>query len=185
MLALMAAYAIQEIERRDLRKFAVFAVVLFSLTVSVFAYLPFANKVSSANLKLAGEYLTSRGIAASEVFALPVRGPVANPSVSVPLLDLFTRQQIRFRYRSELFPRPEDIDTRSLRFSWEYRNPLYYSESAVPQQSSAIVVISGEQLGILPQYLQERIKGFQLAKIFTTSSDPFRYKTIVTVYTKE
>ncbi len=186
MLALMAAYAMQKIERRDLRKFIVFVVVACSLTVSTFAYLPFADTISAANLKKAGEYLKSGSVTEAEVFTLPLKDPIVNPSVSVPLLDLFTRQQIRYQYHPEFFPRPGNIETRSLRFSWEYKNPGYYSdENAVPGRSSAIVVISGEQVGILPEYLRQRIKGFQLAKMFSAVSDPFRYKTVVTIYTKE
>jgi hypothetical protein len=185
MLALTASYGFQKIERRDLRRFIVFIIVISSLITTIFAYLPFARRTSAENIKNAGEYLNSRGIETVEVFTLPLKDPVVNPSVSVPLLDLFTRKRIVYQYHPDFSPPPKDIATWSLRFTWEYKNPQYYSAAGALKTHTAIAIISGESVSVLPPSLQQMIKGYRLSKRFAASSDPFRYKTIVEIYTRE
>ncbi len=185
MLALMAAYGLQKIEERTLRRFIVFAIALSSLTIAIFAYLPFAWKTSAESLKETGEYLDASGIKTVEVFTLPFKGSLVNPSVAVPLLDLFTKTRILYQYHSEFFPPPNNIETWELRFTWEYKNPKYYTENHVQQNNTPIVIISGEASNVLPQYLKQRMEGYRLLKRFETFSDPFQYKTNVEIYTKQ
>lgn len=185
LLALMAAYGLQKIEQRELRRFIVFAIAISSLTIAIFAYLPFARQTSAVNIKETGEYLDSSGIEAVEVFTLPLKGSLVNPSVAVPLLDLFTKTRILYQYHPELFPPPKNIETWALRFTWEYRNPKYYIENHVPKNNTAILLISGEAPAALPQHLKQRMEGYRLSKRFEAFSDPFRYKTIVEIYIKQ
>jgi hypothetical protein len=185
MLALSASYAFQKIERRDLRKFIVFVIVISSLITTIFAYLPFARRTSAENIKTAGEYLNSRRIETVEVFTLPLRDPVVNPSVAVPILDLYTQKSIQYQYHPELFPPPGNIETWALRFTWEFKNPQYYSTTGASKNHAAIAIISGEPVSVLPHSLQQRIKGYRLSRRFAASSDPFRYKTIVEIYTEQ
>ncbi len=185
LLALMASYGLQRIEQKDVRRFIVFLTVIISLGTAVFAYLPFARGTSAMNLKDAGEYLNSRGIEAVEVFTLPLRDPVVNPSVAVPLLDLFTNGSIRYQYEAGLFPPPEDIKTSALRFTWEFKDPAYYSADPAPMQRTAIVVISGEPTRTVPPDMAQRIRGYSVFRRFETPRDPFRYKTIVDVYSRQ
>ena len=182
LVALMASYGLQKIERRELRRVVVFVVAISSLITAVFAYLPFARRISAENIQKAGEYLNSRGIEAAEVFTLPLKDPVANPSVSVPLLDLFTEKKIVYQYHPELFPPPKNIGTSALRFTWEYKNPAYYSADRIQENNLAIVVISGDAVRGLPQDVIQKIEGRRVFKRFETSSDPFRYKTIADIY---
>jgi hypothetical protein len=44
LLALMAAYGLQKIGSKELRRFIVFTIAISSLTIAIFAYLPFARK---------------------------------------------------------------------------------------------------------------------------------------------
>ena len=185
MLALMASYGLQRIEQKDVRRFVVFLTVIISLGTAVFAYLPFARRTSAMNLKDAGAYLNSRGIEAIEVFTPPLRDPVVNPSVAVPILDLFTNGSLRYQYEAVLFPPPEDINTNSLRFTWEFKDPAYYSADPAPMQRTAIVVISGEPARTVPSDMAQRIRGFSVFRRFETPWDPFRYKTIVDVYSRQ
>jgi hypothetical protein len=185
LLALMAGYGLQKIERRELRRFIVFVIAISSLTIAIFAYLPFARQTSAENLKETGEYLNSSGIETVEVFTLPLKGSLVNPSVAVPLLDLFTETRILYQYHPEFFPPPNNIETWALRFTWEYKNPKYYTGSHVQKNNTTIVLISGEASAVLPQYLKQRMEGYRLSKRFEAFSDPFRYKTIVEIYTKQ
>lgn len=185
LLALMASYGLQRLERRDVRKFIVYLTVIISLGTAVFAYLPFARRTSAMNLKDAGEYLNSRGIEAVEVITLPLRDPVVNPSVAVPLLDLFMNGSIRYQYEAGLFPPPEDINTISLRFSWEFKAPAYYAADPAAMQSRAIVVISGEPTRTVPPDMAQRIRGYSVFRRFEAPRDPFRYKTIVDIYSRQ
>lgn len=185
LVALMGAYGLRRVEVKGVRRFVVFVIVFFSLITSFFAYRPFARSMSAENLKEAGEYLNAGGIEAVEVMIRPPKDPVANLSVSVPLFDLYVKKSILYRYYPELFPSPDDVATNSLRFTWEYRNPEYYSGDLMENDKTALVVISGEAEGVFSPALQKRTRGYRLSKSFVIASDPFLYKTFVDIYTKE
>jgi hypothetical protein len=136
------------------------------------------------NIKRAGEYLNSAGARAVEVFTLPLLDPVANPAVAVPLLDLFTHGRIQYKYGPAALPAGVERATSSLRFTWEYQNPEYYTVDPDLIGGESVVVISGGPMNALPLSLQQQIAAFPVVKRFGVSSDPFRYKTIVQVYTR-
>jgi hypothetical protein len=112
---------------KRITRFIALSVAAFSIVVALFAYLPFLERISMVNLKDAGEFLNSAGIRDIEVITVMPAEPVANPAVIVPLLDLYTKGEIHYRYKHEGFPDQEVIRTSPLRFTWEYRNPAYYS----------------------------------------------------------
>jgi 4-amino-4-deoxy-L-arabinose transferase-like glycosyltransferase len=184
MLALMAAYGLQLIRRREVRDFIVSVTVVTSLITLFFGYLPFARSTSAMNIKRAGEYLNTVGVHAVEVLTLPPLDPVANPAVAVPLLDLFTQCKIHYKYGPAALPAGVERATSSLRFTWEYQNPEYYTGDPVLMGGESVVVISGESMNDLPLSLQQQIADFPVVKRFGVSLDPFRYKTIVQVYTR-
>jgi hypothetical protein len=169
-----------------LKKLIVFTIVITSLVIAVFAYLPFALTISADNVKEAGEYLNSLETQTVEVFTLPLRDPVVNPSVSVPLLDLYTKKRIRYDYHPELFPPPKDVAVSALRFSWKFKNPKYYQGNEVQRNDATIVAIWGEADGnrTMPESVKKQMEGVRLLKRFDTASDPFRYKTIMEVYSR-
>ena len=181
LLALMAAYGLQLIGQREVRAFIVSIVVVSSLITLFFGYLPFARNTSAMNIELAGEYLNLAGLSGVEVVTLPLRDPVVNPAVAVPLLDLFTGAKIAYHYDSGPAPTSIEWATSPVRFTREYRNPKYYTGDPVPR-GAAVVVISGGPADDLPSSLRQRMGASPVVKRFATSSDPFRYKTIVDVY---
>ncbi len=185
LVALMAAYGLRNIEGRSLRKLIAFTAVITSLIIAVFAYRPFALSISAENLKRAGEYLNSLATESVEVVTLPLKDPVVNPSVAVPLLDFYTRKGIVYRYHPDWFPPPQDLATSSLRFSWEFRDPEYYRRSG-QQENNILVIIGGETENIqsAPPAVRSRLQDFRLLKKFAAASDPFRYKTIAEVYSR-
>jgi 4-amino-4-deoxy-L-arabinose transferase-like glycosyltransferase len=185
LLALMAAYGLQNFTRKELRRFIVFVVVCSSLVLTVFAYLPFARRTSAENLHNAGEFLNDSGIEVVEIITLPLKDPVVNPSVSVALLDLFTQKRVGYQYHAESFPPPKGAEISSSRFTWEYTNPQYYAGGRTEKNHSAIMVIFGEANSIISPPLMQRLQGYRMTKRFGIASDPFRYKTIVEIYSPE
>ena len=182
LLALMAGYGLQIIARGDLRRSIVLGTVATSLVIACSAYLPFAKSMSAVNLMHAGEYLNTLPGDAVEVVTVAPKEPVANPAVSVPLLDLFTHKQIRYRYRDgSLLPR-EEIQRSSLRFTWEYRNPAYYEPSPEPAAAIPIVVLSGASDSSLPAELTGKLEGYRLSRSFQSNEEVFKYTVGVRIY---
>ncbi len=184
MLTLMASYGLQIIKQEELRRSIIFGAVTTSLVIGSFAYLPFAESMSAANLKHAGEYLNTLGAGEIEVITLPPREPVANQAVSVPLLDIFVNGQIRYRYQPQAFPSREEIERSSLRFTWEYRNPAYYDARPVAVLDIPVVVISDASNDPVPKPVSYSLEGYQLLKSFDTNEGIFRYNVGVRVYQK-
>jgi dolichyl-phosphate-mannose-protein mannosyltransferase len=182
MVTLMAGNGLQAVKREEMKRFLLYGTVAASLVTGVFAYLPLAQGMSAANLKRAGEYLNTLDAPAIEVITLPPRDPVANPAVGVPLLDLFTDKRIGYQYRLEGSPGREEIERSSLRFTWEYRNPAYYSEAPRPLADPPVVVISDASNGPLPGPVAKKLGGRRLSKAFTTDDTIFRYTVGVRIY---
>lgn len=134
-----------------------------------------------ANLKYAGEFLNSAGIRDVEVITIPPAEKVVNPAVTVPVLDLYVQGNICYRYKPEGFPRRDVIRTSPLRFTWEYRNPAYYS-SDCSGVKEAVAVIGQKSWRGLPKdaALQEGL--YTHLRTFRTSTNVFRFRTPVSVY---
>ena len=185
MLALMAAYGIDGIRGRNIKRFLALSVVISSLIVGFFVYLPFLKSISTVNLKDAGTFVNSLDEPNIEVFTLMPEDPVMNPSVSVPILDLFTRKNIIYNYNRESFLQPkETIEKSSLRFTWEYKNPVYYNADNYGDKDSAVVVISENPQDVLPGDIRQRVEGYRLSAVFKTSEDIFSYRPCVRIYQK-
>lgn len=181
MLTLMASYGLQEIKDKQIRRFVVSCIIISSLVVGMFVYLPFVQKISTINLKNAGEFLDSADEKNIEVFTLPQKEVTVNPAILVPILDLFTKKKISYHYEASLSPPWEEMEKSPLRFTWEYKNPKYY---AVTNEDSrkAILVISSDPEQPLPGYIVQRIKEYRKSKVFKTTEGVFQYKIVVTVY---
>jgi hypothetical protein len=183
MLALMASYGIREVRGKDIKKFFAYSVCFSSLIVGFFVYLPFLQSMSTVNLKDAGSFVNSLNEVYIEVFTLLPKEPVMNPAVSVPILDLFTKKNIIYNYNGESFKQPKEIvEKSSLRFTWEYRNPLYYSGINYDPKDTAIIVISESPGDTLPEKLRQHVAGYRLTGVFKTTDDLFRYRPCVSVY---
>ncbi|NOY38895.1 MAG: hypothetical protein GXO95_01255 [Nitrospirae bacterium] len=186
MLTLMASYGLRNIRAREVRKFAVFCIIGSALVLAVSVYLPFLQKYSTVNLREAGRYLDSLEVRDVEVFTLPQKRSFVNPAVAVPILDLFTDRKLLYNYEvNRKFGRPipaKRLEKSSLRFTWLYRNPLYYRNGLKKGRTGAVVVISQKVGQPLPGYVRKRVRGYHLSRVFSTATGVFRYRTIVTVY---
>lgn len=184
MLALMAGYGLQIVRHVGLRRFIVYGTVTTSLAIAAFAYLPFARSMSADNLKQAGAYLDTLKAREIEVITLLPQNPVANPAVSLPLLDLFTSKRIRYRYLSEAYPPPDEVEKSPLRFTWAYKNPAYYRSEHDATCNMPVIVLSDVSPGRLPQAIARKLEGYRLLKEFTTSERVFQHSITVSLYEK-
>jgi len=184
MLSLMASYGLVQIKNREAAKFISLCVVIFSIIVALFIYLPFIQKISTVNLRDAGSFIDSINEENIQVFTLSPADPVSNPSVSVPILDLFTNKKITYDYSNVSNPLREKIEESALRFTWEYKNPEYYNNKK-SKEDSAVVVISDDANDPLPDDIKQQIAGYRLSKVFDKFEGIFLYRTIVRVYQLE
>ena len=183
MLALMASYGLREIGSREVRRFAACCIVLSSLLVAGFAYLPHLMRMSAVNLRDAGNYADSIEGGTVEVVALPQGQAGINPAVSVALLDLFTGKRITHQNGSPGSPPREKVETSLLRFTWEHRDPAYYTAPAGGSKGEAAVIVISERVGqSLPEAIERKIAGYHLARTFQVSDEWFQYQTVVRIY---
>jgi Dolichyl-phosphate-mannose-protein mannosyltransferase len=190
MLALMAAYGISEIRSAKISRFIVSSAVASALVIAMFGYLPFLKNTSAVNLNQAGKYLDSINTGdaqAIEVVTLPQVRSIVNPAVSVPVLDLFTKKRLVYRYDEGRIPIPGSAEKSSLRFTWEYRNPEYFlTDAGTSKKRIPVVIIFSDTKQfnpqIIPARIAERIAGYRLAKELMVMDRVFRYQTIIRVY---
>jgi hypothetical protein len=183
LISLMASYGLMVIREHEYRKLIIACVVVTSLTISFFAFLPFLNQWSAVNLKQSGEFLDSLDVAVVEVFTIPEQRYPINPAVAVPILDLFTHKKIVYQYQPGSSSADEDVRTSRNRFSWEYRNPRYYSAVADDISGKrAVVLISGRLSDKVPPELENALRGLHNLRFFTTFNPISQYKTLVRIY---
>lgn len=183
MLALMASYGLQRIKTIEIKRYIVYCAAAASIITAVFAYLPFLSSMGIVNVKDAGMFLDSIGAENIEVFTVASERTVVNPVVTVPLLDLFTEKEIVYYHDSGFSIPFEKIEKSPLRFTWEYRNPGYYTpERKNISSGTAVAVISNKGGKALPEGIEEKLKGHRKARVFNTSTGIFRYSPVVTVY---
>ncbi len=181
MFALLASYGLQEIKNKEIRKFIVSCAVMSSLVIAIFTYLPFLQRTSYVNLKNAGMFLNAIDAANIDVLTISSANQVVNQAASVPILDFFTEKNIYYHEDGFLLP-PEGVKESPLRFTWEYKNPAYYSiADNLNKKNQAVVIISSDP-GKIPLSYEDKVKDFRINKVFNASENIFNYKTFITVY---
>jgi len=172
LLALMAANGLRALSGdARVRRFTALSAAGASLVLALFAYLPFLNSTTMANLRDAGRYLDSLPGEAVEVLVLPQHSSLGNTEAAVPLLDLFTAKRIVHRQEPQPRPSSGKILTSSLRFTWEHKRPAWYAEQVGDAGLPLVIISSGE--GPLPPNAA--------GKRFAADTGTFRYRTILTV----
>jgi hypothetical protein len=187
MVTLMASYGLQKIKSMETRRYVVSCIVAASLVMAMFAHLSFLQKMSLVNLKDAGRFLDSIDAEKIEVFTIQSSNSVVNPAVSVPILDLFTGKDICYHHDINLILPFEEIEKSPLRFTWDYKNPEYYMcHQKTSSEYPIILVISNRNnVKILPERIRKKVKGYDKAKLFETTTGLFRYSPSVTMYLPE
>lgn len=182
LLSLMAAYGLGLIRDKMNARFIAYSTAAFSLTLALAGFLPFLQQMSAANLRDAAVYLDSLDVAIVEVFTPFPQDYVMSPAVSASLLDLHTKKRIVYRYEEADYPLPEDTSTSALRFTWTYKNPLYYQEEAGEHLKKAVVIVTDNIERELPPPVLQKIAGFPEKRTFEISDNVFRHITLVTVF---
>ena len=183
MLALMASYGLREIRNLRVGKFVVSSAVVSGLAIAIFGFLPFLRGTSAVNLMQAGSYLDTLDGEVIEVVTLPQPRTMVNPAVAVPILDLYTRKTLVYRYDEGLIPRPKDYAKSSLRFTWELENPGFLvGKSANSMGGNPVAIIGSDRDQSIPAGIARKMSGYRLVKELATMDNVFRYKTTVRVY---
>ena len=182
LLCLMASYGLGLIRDKVNASFIAYSTVVFSLTLALSGFMPFLRHTSAANIRDAAAYLDSLDVTVVEVFTPLPQDYVMNPAVSVPLLDLHTKKKIVYRYDEAEHPLSEDKSTSALRFTWTYKNPLYYQESVKEEEKKAVLIITDSIERKLPDSILQKIAGLSEKRMFEISDNTFRHQTLVTVF---
>jgi hypothetical protein len=182
MLTLMASYGLQRIKSAQLTRYIIPCIVGPSIVIAGYAYLPFLQKMGLSNFEAAGEYLRTMDTESVKVFTVHSDETVVNQAISVPIFDLYTDKKIKYDHDGFTLPL-EEIETSPLRFTWEYRNPVYYAGGHdVPGKEPAIAVISNDPDKVLPGGIKKLIEGYHKVKVFKTSTEIFSYTPGIAIY---
>ncbi len=184
LLTLMASYGLYAIPvEREVKRFISYCAVASSLLVLFCAFQPFLNTTSMANLRDTGRYLDTLSSEAVKIHVLPQRTSAGNTEMAIPILDLFTKK--RLIYTGHAFSvNSEGARQSPLRFTWEFKKPLFYSEDATDKDLPMLIISSDYMDADAISYMSFSENNFTVIKRFNKSSDVFRYKTFVTVLSK-
>ena len=80
--------------------------------------------------------------------------------------------------QSALVP-PKGVETSSFRFTWAYSNPAYYDQADPDRDKHKYVAVIYAEPGDARSSL---LHGYEKARSFEVSDDPFRFRTLVIVY---
>jgi len=182
IFTLMASYGLQMITNNHIKKFIVYCAIFSSIIIAIFSYLPFLEKMSSVNIKDAGAFLNTINANSVKIYTLPAKESLVNPAVAVPALDFFTEKVIHYQYDSRLSPSFESIKESSVRFTWEFRNPDYYTSDRNAIRDEAVVIISNGHEYKMPENIEKEIEGYKITGKFSSSSEIFLYNPMILVY---
>jgi len=182
MLALMAAYGLEIIKQTEYRKFIAANAAVTAILITLVGYLPFFQGMSANNIKQAGQYLDSIRAGTTEVHVLPQTTSLVNPTVAVPILDLFTDQQLVYHLDKYNAPDAQSLSKLPWRWSWEVDSTAYLARTGNADAVQTVVVIQSEADQPVPDFLAKRIDGYRLQKVFAETNRVFRFRTIVSIY---
>ncbi len=180
LLAVASSYGLCAVGDHRLRRFAVWIIVFFSAVTSMFLYRPFLMDLSLGNLQSAARVLNETEQGRVDVYLSPEVRSEVNPAVAVPLLDLYTKGEIRFRYEGMEHPGGRGGESSPFRFSRRYRNPGYYTDGG-GKSGAAAVYIAGSPGETLPSDLEARTGEYR-RESYMADDGFFNYGTYVTVF---
>lgn len=178
LFTLMAAYGLNLIADRRIKRFIVLCAVASSLVLTYNGYLPYLKSSGMANIKNAGEYLNTLDGDYVDIYALEQSSSSGSTFAAIPLLDYATGKHL-------VSPRqwPSKITresrTSSMRFTWEMKRPEIYARGG-SEPNRIFAVISSDPLPAAP----DDLTGSEISR-FDIISPAFKYQTIVTIYKRE
>ena len=180
--ALVSSYGLQSIKQMQIKTLLAFGCITSSLIVAFFAYKPFLNSTSMTNLKDAGEFIDFLPTDAVRVIYLPQENSLGNTAIVIPILDLFTEKEIYLEQPWESEHGLKKARNASLRFTWELRTPEYYRDFKYSFLQLPLVIISSKPLAILPSFVSEKYPHHMLLRLFSKTSNVFRYQTYISIF---
>jgi len=112
---------------------------------------------------------------------LPQTNSTINPSISLAMLDLFTKKDIVYNDIIDI-ESPRNSSKSPWRWTWEVQIPRFQANHSSETSYDTIVVIQSiKDQQALPQ-IGQRLDNYRLLRKFTRSSRAFRYKTLVYIY---
>jgi hypothetical protein len=184
MLALMAAYGMEEIQSKKLIKHLVFSVAVTSFMIAFMGFLPFLKSLGVQNLQAAGNYLNSIQGENVEIINQAGENPVLNPAIAVPVLDIYTDKNLFYKYEPVSYEVLERYKNSPLRFTWEFSLPEYYNLKKDTKTIDGLAIISEVPEPTIPIDIKNKILRYTDQKKFHQSSQIFKHQTFVTVYHK-
>lgn len=182
MLAIMGSYGISALRSIETRKFIVSCTAVSAVLITTIAYLPFLENTSTINIMQAGKYLDSINTGNTEVFVLPQIDSSINPSIAIPMLDIFTKKDIVYIDRRE-HEAPQNITELPWRWTWDVQSPLYITnQNSIASKTETVVIIQSRRSQQVPPYIERRLENYHLLKEFSNSSGVFKYRTLVYIY---
>jgi len=183
MLALMSAYGLDALRNVEVKKFVVACTATSAILIAALAYLPFLERTSAVNIARAGEYLDSVSADNVGVYVLSQPRSSINPSVAVPILDLFTSRKLS--YPRAGIPQGDmgRIERLPLRWTWALDSPQYSNgQLAEDGEYGIIVIIQGEVDQRLPEDMADKLVNYHLQKEFDVADNVFRFQTIIRIF---
>jgi hypothetical protein len=176
--ALTAAYGLQTVREPMVRRFVSCCIVSTSLVITLGAYVPFLKSTSMMNLARAGAYLDSLGVDAVEVSLRPQEASSGATAPALPILDLFTERTL---FTREAWPvAAAALPYIPLRFTWELRQPAFYTPPASSDRAPLVIIASGKD--DLADVSERDTAAPDREEIrFDRYSNHFRFRTLVTI----
>ncbi|MEE8402267.1 MAG: glycosyltransferase family 39 protein, partial [Candidatus Hydrothermarchaeaceae archaeon] len=160
-IAIMASIALGEIRTEKTRKFLAFSIVLCSLSLGVFYYLPFTHSYSTANIKNAADFTNSLNVDAVEFYAVFPDDYRFNLNILLSVFDIYSSKKVK---TPEYWP----VETKPPPAGWTWRfvyPPPYYSQD--PGPANAIVIVSPGIGQVMPENLEYRLGEYKLSRIYS------------------
>lgn len=184
LFALMAAYGLYHLRYAGMTQTIACTSAVYGVTIAILAYSPFLQNSAISNLQRAGQYLNRLPADRIEVVTLNFKHTEVNPSVSVPLLDVYTHKSIVYPHSSRHLP-PAGIQRSPIRFSWHTESPSYYQElHASKGNASVVVLIREDKNEPIRAQLIEKLNEYNLSSEFLHTDNVFRFQTLIQIYEK-
>lgn len=184
MFTLMSAYGLSFLKSPEVRKYVMTSSILSAVLIALLSYLPFLERTSLVNIKQAGEYLDAMvDIDSVDVYVQNQSRSSVNPSVIVPILDLFTEKELVFHRSGNTFNPPGNFDRLPLRWTWEVDSTLYLPDKPDRKSDNRILVVI--QSGVkqpLPEHIIAKIKDHHLRKEFNVLDRAFKFQATVKIF---
>lgn len=178
-LALMASYGLGILKTGQTRRLIAYTAAFTSIAFAFLFYLPYSNGLSAMNIKSAGRIIDQMPHEGVIVFTKYGMSEV-NPSVVVPMLDLYTIKKIYYSVDESTVITPDDIMTSPTRFSWEWAVPKYYTMKSETNKDWLAAVIHDGSTS--EEVLDEMFTDYVRIGEFTMEKDYYVMRTFVSLY---